>query len=89
VRRPAGLRLQGGWFLGSGLADYQSRRGLSDAARAAELGGSLADLDLLRLGRRPAGREDNAAAAGRFGLSVEVLRRVAGQAGEAAPGRPA
>jgi hypothetical protein len=79
--------LEGGWFLGSALADYQARRGLSDAALAAELGIDLDVLDLLRLCRRPAGPADYEAIARRFGVPADVLWRVAGQTGEAAPAR--
>jgi hypothetical protein len=78
---------RGDWFLGSALADYQIRRGLSDDGLAAELGIDLDALDLLRLCRWPASRGDYEAVAGRFGLSVEVLRRMVGEMGEAPPSR--
>jgi hypothetical protein len=66
----------GGWLLGSALADYQARRGLSDAALAADLGMSLDDLDLLRLCRRPASAADYAGITLRFGCDAAALRRV-------------
>jgi hypothetical protein len=45
---------RGDWFLGAAVADYQLRQGIGDAELATELRVSPADLDLLRLCRRPA-----------------------------------
>jgi hypothetical protein len=89
LRRPAqGAEVEGGSFLGSALAAYQRRRGLADAALAAELGVSLADLDRMRLRRRPEGDGDYAAIAGRFGCDAQALRRIVAEAGEVPPGGP-
>jgi hypothetical protein len=70
--------LEGDWFLGSALADYQTRRGLSDRQLAAELGVELEALDLLRLCRRPENPGDHEAIAQRFGCERAALRRVLG-----------
>ncbi len=90
LRRLAGRACGDPWFLGWALAAYQRRRGLDDAALAAELGCVPDVLVLLRLCRRPGTGEPGRTLQGdveeiarRFAVEPAVLARIVKEAGTA------